>query len=109
MNDAFEYSKQKWDNSHKVSDFKVVDLVPDLTFDFNNIKGPKKLEDSYLGPFVIVVLHGTNVVQVGLSGELENKHTTFPVSLIKPYQPTDKEFSSLKEPKSFNCTISGTG
>ncbi|MBW0556866.1 hypothetical protein O181_096581 [Austropuccinia psidii MF-1] len=90
INDAFAYAKQKWDRSHKVPDFKVGDLVLVSTLNFNNIKGPSKLKDSYVGPFFIVSLHGTNAVQVELSGELENKHPTFPVSLIKPYQPTDK-------------------
>ncbi|MBW0558830.1 hypothetical protein O181_098545 [Austropuccinia psidii MF-1] len=64
MNDAFDYEKPKWDKSHKVPDFKVVDLILVSTLNFNNIKGPKKPEDSYLGPFVIVSLHGTNEVQV---------------------------------------------
>ncbi|MBW0502208.1 hypothetical protein O181_041923 [Austropuccinia psidii MF-1] len=68
MNDAFDYAKQKWDKSHKVPDFKVGDLVLVSTLNFNNIKGPKKLKDSYVGPFVIVALHGTNAVQVELSG-----------------------------------------
>ncbi|MBW0565901.1 hypothetical protein O181_105616 [Austropuccinia psidii MF-1] len=27
MNDAFEYAKQKWDNSHKTPKFKVGDLI----------------------------------------------------------------------------------
>ncbi|MBW0520018.1 hypothetical protein O181_059733 [Austropuccinia psidii MF-1] len=72
MNDAFDYAKQKWD------------------------KSPKKLKYSYVGPFVIVDLHGSNEVQVELSGELENKHPTLPVSLIKPYQPADKEFFPLR-------------
>ncbi|MBW0555900.1 hypothetical protein O181_095615 [Austropuccinia psidii MF-1] len=94
MDDAFDYAKQKWDKSHKVPDFKVGDLVLVSTLNFNNIKGPKKLKDSYVGPFVIVALHGTNAVQVELSGELENKHPTFPVSLIKPYQPADKALST---------------
>ncbi|MBW0501322.1 hypothetical protein O181_041037 [Austropuccinia psidii MF-1] len=90
MNDTFDYAKQKWDKSHKVPDFKVWDLVIVSTFNFKEKKGPKKLEDSYLGPFVIVALHGTNAVQVKLRGELENKHPTFPVSLIKPYKPAEK-------------------
>ncbi|MBW0583004.1 hypothetical protein O181_122719, partial [Austropuccinia psidii MF-1] len=98
MNDAFDYAKQKWDKSHKVPDFKVGDLVLVSTLNFNNIKGPKKLKDSYVGPFVIFALHGTNAVKVQLSGELEDKHPTFPVSLIKPYQPTDKEFFPLRNP-----------
>ncbi|MBW0570745.1 hypothetical protein O181_110460 [Austropuccinia psidii MF-1] len=29
---------------------------------------------------------------------MENKHPTFPVSLIKPYQPTDKELFPLRNP-----------
>ncbi|MBW0565276.1 hypothetical protein O181_104991 [Austropuccinia psidii MF-1] len=98
MNDAFEYAKQKWDKSPKVPYFKVGDLVLASTLNFNNIKGPKRLNYSYVGPFFIVALHGTNAVQVELSGELENKHPTFPVSLIKPYQPTDKEFFPLRKP-----------
>ncbi|MBW0502536.1 hypothetical protein O181_042251 [Austropuccinia psidii MF-1] len=53
-------------------------------------------------PFVIVALHVTNAVQVGLSGELENKHPTFPVSLIKPYQPDEKELFPLRNPTSLN-------
>ncbi|MBW0472639.1 hypothetical protein O181_012354 [Austropuccinia psidii MF-1] len=98
MNDDFEYEKQKWDKSHKVPDFKVGDLVLVSTLNFNNIKGPKKLEYSYVGPFVIVSFHETNAVQVELSGELENKHPTFPVSLIKPYHPSDKELFPLRNP-----------
>ncbi|MBW0490492.1 hypothetical protein O181_030207 [Austropuccinia psidii MF-1] len=62
------HAKQKWDNSHKVSDFKVGDLVLVSTLNFNNIKGQKKLKVSYVGHFVIVALHGTNAFQVGLSG-----------------------------------------
>ncbi|MBW0562229.1 hypothetical protein O181_101944 [Austropuccinia psidii MF-1] len=72
MNDTFDYAKQKWDKTHKVPDFKVGDLVLVSTLNFDNIKGPKKLKVSYVGPFVIVSLHGTNAFQVELSGELEN-------------------------------------
>ncbi|MBW0584653.1 hypothetical protein O181_124368 [Austropuccinia psidii MF-1] len=82
INDAFDYAKQKWDKSHKVPDLKVGDLVLVSTLNFDNIKGPKKPKYSYVGPFVIADLHGTNSVQVELSGELENKYPTFPVSLI---------------------------
>ncbi|MBW0556231.1 hypothetical protein O181_095946 [Austropuccinia psidii MF-1] len=98
INDGFDYAKQKWDKSHEAPDFKVGDLVLVSTLNFNNIKCPKKLKDSYVGPFVIVALHGTNAVKVELSGELENKHPTFPVSFIKPYQPADKELFPLRNP-----------
>ncbi|MBW0502092.1 hypothetical protein O181_041807 [Austropuccinia psidii MF-1] len=90
MNDTFDYAKQKWDKSHKLPDFKVGDLVLVSTLYFNNIKGSKKLKDYYLGPFVPVSSHGTNEVQVGLSGELDNEHPAFPVNLIRTYQPADK-------------------
>ncbi|MBW0518082.1 hypothetical protein O181_057797 [Austropuccinia psidii MF-1] len=98
INYAFDYEKQKWDKSHKVPDFKVWDLVLVSTFNFNKLKGPKKLKDDSVGTFNIVALHGTNAVQVELSGNLENKHPTFPVSLINPYQPPDKELFPLKNP-----------
>ncbi|MBW0549691.1 hypothetical protein O181_089406 [Austropuccinia psidii MF-1] len=87
------------DNNHKVPDFKVGDLLLISTLNFNNINGPKKLKDYYVGPFVIVSLHGTNAVQIELSGELDNKHPTFPVILkIKRYQPTEKELFPLRHP-----------
>ncbi|MBW0533575.1 hypothetical protein O181_073290 [Austropuccinia psidii MF-1] len=96
MNDAFEYAKQKWDKSHKTPEFKVGDLILVSTLNFNNIKGPKKLKDSFAGPFIIKALHGRNAVQVELSGELENKHPTFPVSLVKHYTSSDKELFPLR-------------
>ncbi|MBW0521846.1 hypothetical protein O181_061561 [Austropuccinia psidii MF-1] len=85
MNDAFEYAKQKWDKRHKNLEFKVRDLLLASTLNFNNMKGPKNWKNSFAGPFIIKAIHGTNAVQVELSGELENKHQTFPVSLVKHY------------------------
>ncbi|MBW0562498.1 hypothetical protein O181_102213 [Austropuccinia psidii MF-1] len=57
MNDTFDYAKQKWDQSHKVPDFKVGDLGPVSTLNVKSSKGPKKLKDSYVGTFVIAPLH----------------------------------------------------
>ncbi|MBW0579932.1 hypothetical protein O181_119647 [Austropuccinia psidii MF-1] len=96
MNDAFEYAKQKWDKSHKTPEFKVGDLILASNLSFNNIKGPKKLKYSFSGPFIIKSLHGRNAVQLELSGELENKHPTCPVSLVKHYTSTDKELFPLR-------------
>ncbi|MBW0547847.1 hypothetical protein O181_087562 [Austropuccinia psidii MF-1] len=90
LNGTFDYAKKKWDKSHKVPDFKLGEVVLVSTMNLNNIKGQKKLKDSYVGTFVIVSLHRTNAVQVELSGEVENKQPTFPVSWIKPYQAADK-------------------
>ncbi|MBW0498052.1 hypothetical protein O181_037767 [Austropuccinia psidii MF-1] len=90
-------SKQKWDKSNKNTEFKVGDLILVSTLSFNNIKGPKKLKDCFSGPFIIKALHGTNAVQVELSGELENKHPTFPVSIVKNYTSSDKELFPLRK------------
>ncbi|MBW0503924.1 hypothetical protein O181_043639 [Austropuccinia psidii MF-1] len=99
MNDAFVYVKQKWDKSHKNPEFKVGDLILVSTLNFNDIKGPKKLKYSISGKFVIKALHGTNGVQVELSGELENKHPAFPVSLVKHYTSSEKKSFPLRNEK----------
>ncbi|MBW0500045.1 hypothetical protein O181_039760 [Austropuccinia psidii MF-1] len=96
VNYALEYAKQKWAKSHKTAEFKVGDLILVSTLNFNNIKGPKKFKDSFSGPFIIKALHGTAAVQVELSGELENKHPAFPVSLVKHYTSSDKESFPLR-------------
>ncbi|MBW0532675.1 hypothetical protein O181_072390 [Austropuccinia psidii MF-1] len=90
------YAKDKWDKSHATPDFKVGYLVIVSTTNFNNIKGCKKLKDSFPGPFVIKALHGANAVEVELSEGLSNKHPTFPVSLIKPYESSDSEKFPLR-------------
>ncbi|MBW0554097.1 hypothetical protein O181_093812 [Austropuccinia psidii MF-1] len=96
MEDSFAYAKDKWDKSHATPDFKVGDLAPVSTTNFNNIKGFKKLKDSFSGHFVIKALHGENTVEVELSEELSNKHPTFPVSLIKPQKSSDAEKFPLR-------------
>ncbi|MBW0584543.1 hypothetical protein O181_124258 [Austropuccinia psidii MF-1] len=96
MNDAFEYAKQNWDKSHKTPEFKLADLIIVSTLSYNKIKGPKKLKDSFPGPCIIKALHWTNAVQGELSGELEKKHPTFPVSLVKHYTSSDKELFPLR-------------
>ncbi|MBW0471610.1 hypothetical protein O181_011325 [Austropuccinia psidii MF-1] len=80
IEDSFAYDKYKWDKSHSTPDFKVGDLVLLSTTKFNNIKGCKKLKDSFEEPFFIEDLHGENAVEVELSGEPSNKPPRFPVS-----------------------------
>ncbi|MBW0471856.1 hypothetical protein O181_011571 [Austropuccinia psidii MF-1] len=96
MNYAFGYARQKWDKIHKTPELKVGDLILVSTLNFNNIKGPKKLKDSFSGTFIIEALHGTNGVQVELSGELERKHQAFPVSLVKHYTSSEKKLFTLR-------------
>ncbi|MBW0503757.1 hypothetical protein O181_043472 [Austropuccinia psidii MF-1] len=81
---------KKWDKSHKNPELKVGDLILASTLNFNNIKSPNKLKYSVAGTFLIKSLHGTNSVQVELSGELENKHPASAVSLVKNYTSSDK-------------------
>ncbi|MBW0506425.1 hypothetical protein O181_046140 [Austropuccinia psidii MF-1] len=95
MQAFFKYAKEIWDKSHNSPDFKVGDLLLVTTLNFNNIKGPKKLKDSFSVPFMIRELHDLNALQLELTGELINKDPTFPVSLIKPYGPSYKELFLL--------------
>ena len=97
MEDSFQYSKERWDKKHKTPTFKVGDLVLISTVNFKNIKGPKKLRNAFVGPFVVKALHGDNAVEVELTGELEKKHHTFPVSLLKHYSESDSELFPLRK------------
>ncbi|MBW0500658.1 hypothetical protein O181_040373 [Austropuccinia psidii MF-1] len=96
MEDYFAYAKDKWYKSHATPYFKVGDLVLVSTTNFNNIKGCKKLKDSFAGPYFTKGLQGENAVEVELSEELRNKHPTFPVSLKKPYKSSDVEKFPLR-------------
>ncbi|MBW0466389.1 hypothetical protein O181_006104 [Austropuccinia psidii MF-1] len=96
MEDLFAYAKDKWDSSHATPDFKVGHLVLVSTTNFNNIKGCRKLKDSFAGTFDIKVLYGENAIEVELSEELSNKNPTYPVSLVKPYISSDAETFPLR-------------
>ncbi|MBW0483110.1 hypothetical protein O181_022825 [Austropuccinia psidii MF-1] len=56
--EAKEYNQQRWDKSHMEPDFKEGGQVLLSTLSFNNVKGPKKMRDSFLGPFTIIKLIG---------------------------------------------------
>ncbi|MBW0509271.1 hypothetical protein O181_048986 [Austropuccinia psidii MF-1] len=88
--EAKEYYKQTWDKSHMEPDFKEGSQVLVSTLNFNNLKGPKKMRDSFLGPFTIINLVSKNVVEVKLTEEFSRKHPVFPVSLVKPYFQTEE-------------------
>ncbi|MBW0571380.1 hypothetical protein O181_111095 [Austropuccinia psidii MF-1] len=79
-------------------DFKEGDQVLVSTLNFNNIQGPKKMRDSFVGPFTIIKLVGKNTVEVKLTEEFSRKTQVFPVSLVKPYfQKEEDIFSSRKK------------
>ncbi|MBW0510917.1 hypothetical protein O181_050632 [Austropuccinia psidii MF-1] len=79
-------------------DFKKGDQVLVSTLNFNNLKGPKKMRDSFVGPFTIIRLIGKTAVEVKLTEEFSRKHPVFPVSLVKPYfQTQGNEFPCRKK------------
>ncbi|MBW0527412.1 hypothetical protein O181_067127 [Austropuccinia psidii MF-1] len=92
------YNKQRWDKTHMEPDFKEGDQVLVSILNFNNLKGPKKMRDSFVGPFTIIKLVGRNAVEVKLTKEFSRKHPVFPVSLVKPYFQTEEgKFPSRKK------------
>ncbi|MBW0534765.1 hypothetical protein O181_074480 [Austropuccinia psidii MF-1] len=93
-----EYNNQRWDKSQFEPDFKEGDQVSVSKLNFNNLKGPKKMRDSFVGPFTIIKLIGKNEVEVKLTEEFSRKHPVFPVSLVKPYFQTEEDkFPSRKK------------
>ncbi|MBW0571233.1 hypothetical protein O181_110948 [Austropuccinia psidii MF-1] len=71
--------------------FKEGDQVLVSTVNFNNLKGPKKMRDSFVGLLTLIKLIGKNEVEVKLTEELSRKHPVFPVSLVKPYFQTEED------------------
>ncbi|MBW0577275.1 hypothetical protein O181_116990 [Austropuccinia psidii MF-1] len=79
-------------------DFKEGDQVLVSKLNLNNLKGPKKMRDSFVGPFTIIRLIGKKAVEVKLTEEFPRKHQVTPVSLVKPYFQTEEdEFPSRKK------------
>ncbi|MBW0492513.1 hypothetical protein O181_032228 [Austropuccinia psidii MF-1] len=60
-------------------DFKEGDQVSVSTLNFKNLKGSKKMRDSFLGPLTITKLLGKNAVEVKLTEEFSRKHPVCPV------------------------------
>ncbi|MBW0579312.1 hypothetical protein O181_119027 [Austropuccinia psidii MF-1] len=71
-------------------DFKEGDQVLVFTLNCNNLKGPKKMRDSFVRPFTIIELIRKNAVEVKITEEFSRKHPVFPVSLVKPYFQTEE-------------------
>jgi hypothetical protein len=103
VRESVEYNKERWDKTHREPEFSVGEQVLLSTVNFNNIQGPKKLRDQFVGPFVISKLVGPNAVELILHGELERRHPVFPVSLIKKYTPP--EASDIRQKKSVPVVV----
>ncbi|MBW0534262.1 hypothetical protein O181_073977 [Austropuccinia psidii MF-1] len=96
--EAEEYNKQRWDKTHMEPDFKEGYKVLVSTLSFNNLKLPKKMRDSFVGPFIIIKFIGQNAVEFKLTEEFSRKHTVFPVSLVNPYfQTAEDKFPSRRK------------
>ncbi|MBW0588793.1 hypothetical protein O181_128508 [Austropuccinia psidii MF-1] len=96
--EAKEYNKKRWDKLHMEPDFKEGDQVLVSTLNLNNLKGPNKMRDLFVGPFTIFQLIGKNAVEVKLTEEFSRKHPVFPVSLVRSYFQTEEDkFPSRKK------------
>ncbi|MBW0509511.1 hypothetical protein O181_049226 [Austropuccinia psidii MF-1] len=71
--------------------FKEGDQVLVSTLNLNNLKGPKKMRDSFVGTLTIIKLIGKNAVEVRLTEEFSRKHPVFPVSLVIPHFQTEED------------------
>ncbi|MBW0480323.1 hypothetical protein O181_020038 [Austropuccinia psidii MF-1] len=93
-----DYNKKRWDKTHMEPEVKEGDQVLVSTLNFSNLKGPKKMRDSFLAPFTIIKFVGKNEVEVKLTEEFSRKHPVFPGSLVKPYfQKEEGKFPSRKK------------
>ncbi|MBW0526348.1 hypothetical protein O181_066063 [Austropuccinia psidii MF-1] len=55
-----EYNKQMYDKTHKEPEFQEGEQVLVSTLNFNELRGPKRMRNSFLGPFTIIRLIGKN-------------------------------------------------
>ncbi|MBW0507278.1 hypothetical protein O181_046993 [Austropuccinia psidii MF-1] len=82
--EAKEYNKQRWDKTHMEPDFKEGDQFLVSTLSCSNLKGPKKMRDSFVAPFTIIELIGKNAVEVKLTEECSMRHPVFPKKPTPP-------------------------
>ncbi|MBW0516278.1 hypothetical protein O181_055993 [Austropuccinia psidii MF-1] len=88
---AKEYNKQRCYKTPMEPDLKEGDQVFVSALNLNNLKGQKKMRDSFVGHFNIIKLIGKNAVEVRITEEFCRKHPVFQVSLVKPYFQTGKD------------------
>lgn len=59
------------------------------TVHFDKLTVNHKSKDTFIGPFTVVKLVGTNTLELELHGAYVQRHPVFPVSLIKIYKESD--------------------
>lgn len=68
ISQAFAYEKKRWDKTHTDPAVKVGDQVLLSTVHSNNLTVNHKVKDPFIGPFTVLRLVGTNVLQPDLHG-----------------------------------------
>ncbi|MBW0536138.1 hypothetical protein O181_075853 [Austropuccinia psidii MF-1] len=89
--EAKEYNKQSYDKTHKEPDFKQGYQVLVSSLNFNNLNGPRKMRDQFLGLFTINRLMGKNSGLVQVTEQFSRKHQVFQVSLVKPLHQSGED------------------
>ncbi|MBW0487829.1 hypothetical protein O181_027544 [Austropuccinia psidii MF-1] len=64
-------------------DFKEGGQVLVSTLNFNNLKGPRKIRDSFVGTFTLIKLIGENAVETGEDKFPSIKNTTTPQEIVE--------------------------
>ncbi|MBW0463364.1 hypothetical protein O181_003079 [Austropuccinia psidii MF-1] len=62
-----EYKRQRYDETHREPDLREGDQVLVSTLNFKNLKGQKKMRNSFLGPSTLIILIGKNELEVRLT------------------------------------------
>ncbi|MBW0479087.1 hypothetical protein O181_018802 [Austropuccinia psidii MF-1] len=81
--EAKQYNKKRYDKTHMETEFKEGYQVLLSTLNFNNLKGPNKMRDSFVGPFTIIKLVGKNAVERGEDRFLCRKKTPTPPDIVE--------------------------
>ncbi|MBW0558697.1 hypothetical protein O181_098412 [Austropuccinia psidii MF-1] len=90
-------------------EFKEEDQVLVSTLNFENLKVPKKMRDSFVGPFTIIRLIGKNAVEFKVTEEFSRKHLVFPASLVKPCFQTEEDKFPCRKKRPHPTRDSGSG
>ncbi|MBW0561554.1 hypothetical protein O181_101269 [Austropuccinia psidii MF-1] len=78
-------------------DFREGDQVLVSTLNFNNLKGPKKMRDSFVGPFTIIKLIEKNALEVKLTEEYSRRHPVFPVMEVEDSPGPEKKIIKARK------------
>lgn len=95
---AFEAAKKRWDAAHTPVPFKANDQVMLSSAHFG-ILGTKKLQQPWLGPFLVIELVGPNALRLQLTAPWTRRHSVFPVSLCKLYKAAEQSSFPERPPR----------